>query len=113
MDEQAKENQSNLSKSDNTNSDSRNKGFNKFVNNSITSYDNENDKDINAQREKNSLKEEDHGHIIECIKCHKHVELDYCPFDEANREIEKKTGFAIEDENHIIYGVCADCRQEK
>ena len=60
-----------------------------------------------------SLKEEEHGHIIECIKCHKHVELDYCPFDEANREIEKKTGFAIEDENHIIYGVCADCRQEK
>ena len=58
MDEQAKENQSNLSKSDNTNSDSRNKGFNKFLNNSITSYDNENDKDINAKREKNSLKEE-------------------------------------------------------
>ena len=58
-----------------------------------------------------SLKEEEHGHVIECLKCHKRVELNYCPFDEANKEIERRTGFAIEDENHIIYGLCADCRK--
>ncbi len=56
------------------------------------------------------IKEEEHGHVLECVKCHKKVQLDYCPFDEVNKEIERQTGFELEDENHILYGVCADCR---
>ena len=60
-----------------------------------------------------SIKEDEHGHVLECVKCHKKVHLNYCPFDEVNKEIEEKTGFELEDENHILYGVCADCREKK
>lgn len=58
-----------------------------------------------------TLKEIEHGHILECIRCHKRIYLDYCPFHEANEKIEQKTGFTLEDENHILYGLCSDCKK--
>ena len=60
-----------------------------------------------------TLRQDEHGHVLECVKCHKKVHLDYCPFDEVNKQIEEQTGFALEDENHILYGLCADCRSDK
>lgn len=59
-----------------------------------------------------TLKELEHGHILECIKCHKRIYLDYCPFHEVNEEIQEKTGFALEDENHILYGICKSCNNK-
>ena len=59
-----------------------------------------------------SYKEEEHGHTLECVRCHKKIPLDYCPFEEVNEEIKKKTGFTLEDENSILYGVCADCSKQ-
>ena len=59
-----------------------------------------------------SWKEEEHGHILECIKCHKQIILDYCPFEEVNKEVEKKTGFTLEDENHVLYGLCSTCKEK-
>ena len=54
--------------------------------------------------------EHEHGHVLECIKCHKQIQINYCPFEEANEKIEKNTGFSLEDENHVLYGVCKDCK---
>ncbi|MCR4562198.1 MAG: transcriptional repressor [Bacilli bacterium] len=52
----------------------------------------------------------EHGHILECVKCHKQIILNYCPFESVNEDIKEKTGFSLEDENHILYGVCKDCQ---
>lgn len=56
---------------------------------------------------------DEHGHILECIKCHKQIDLDYCPFEDVNEEIKNKTGFELVDENHVLYGVCKDCKSSK
>lgn len=60
-----------------------------------------------------SVKEEEHGHTLECVRCHKKIPLDYCPFEEVNEEIKKKTGFTLEEENSILYGVCAECAEKR
>lgn len=60
-----------------------------------------------------TLSGEEHGHVLECVKCHKKIRLNYCPFEEVNSEIYEKTGFSIEDENHVLYGTCNDCKINK
>lgn len=56
--------------------------------------------------------EEDHSHVLECVKCHKQIKLEYCPFEEVNIQIEEQTGFTLADENHVLYGVCKDCNSK-
>ena len=56
--------------------------------------------------------DEEHGHILECVKCRKQIRLDYCPFEGVNELIEEKTGFTLDDENHVLYGVCKECNQK-
>ena len=58
------------------------------------------------------LEEGHHTHILECTKCHKQIELDYCPFEEVERETARKHGFILEDENRVLYGVCKDCQDK-
>lgn len=58
------------------------------------------------------LPENDH-HILVCVECNKRVHIDGCPYHEVNEEIEKKTGFHIEDHNIEIYGLCPDCQHKK
>lgn len=57
--------------------------------------------------------EHDDHHVLVCVKCHKVVPLKGCPYHEANEAIENETGFAIEDHNTEIYGVCPDCQSKK
>ncbi len=57
-------------------------------------------------------KEKEHSHYLECTVCHKKVEIDGCPFEEVNSKIEKETGFAIQDENAVLYGICPSCRKK-
>lgn len=54
---------------------------------------------------------DEHYHILECVKCHEKIKLDYCPYDEANEKIFKETGFTITDENKTIYGLCNKCKK--
>jgi Fe2+ or Zn2+ uptake regulation protein len=72
-------------------------------------------KDISSQDSKAyfALTEKAHYHILECLDCHRRIRLDYCPFGDVTKAIEKDYGFAIEDENSIIYGLCHDCSEKR
>lgn len=73
-------------------------------------------KEVNKDKENIFLlvrDEHDDHHILVCVKCHKVVPLKGCPYHEANEAIESETGFAIEDHNTEIYGVCPDCQNQK
>ncbi len=71
-------------------------------------------KEINHSKENifSLNKEGEDSHILVCVKCHKSVKLDDCPYHEANEELEKKTGYHIHDHNTEIYGVCPDCQKK-
>ncbi|MCI1244555.1 MAG: transcriptional repressor [Bacilli bacterium] len=51
-------------------------------------------------------------HVIVCLKCHKRVEIEGCPYEEANKALEKGTGFKIVDHNAEIYGICPECQKK-
>lgn len=69
-------------------------------------------KEVNKKKENIfSLVGED-NHILVCVKCHKKMVLKGCPYHEANEELEKETGFLIQDHNTEIYGVCPDCQND-
>ena len=53
--------------------------------------------------------EHDDHHVLICIKCHKVIQLKGCPYHEVNEQIEKDTGFKIQDHNIEIYGICPNC----
>lgn len=69
-------------------------------------------KEINKKKENIFLLEGEDNHILVCVKCHKSIPLKGCPYHEANEELEKTTGFLIEDHNTEIYGVCPDCQKK-
>lgn len=72
-------------------------------------------KEVNQNKENifsyNSEKED--NHILVCLKCHKIVPIEGCPYHEVNEEIEKETGFILNDHHTEIYGVCPDCQKHK
>lgn len=57
-----------------------------------------------------SLNNDKDCHYLVCVKCHKRIKLDFCPFHELHEEIEKQTGFELFDQNTEIYGICEDCK---
>ena len=68
-------------------------------------------KEINADKiHVYSLNEKEDCHYLVCVKCHKRVKLDFCPYHNVTRKIEKETGFEIFDQNTDIYGLCSDCK---
>ena len=81
--------------------------LNSFTNNGICNAE------INDNNEKQFFLEK-HGdkHIIVCVKCHKRIYLDDCPFHDVNKKIEEKTGFLINDQNVELYGICKECREK-
>ena len=58
---------------------------------------------------KYSLKNNEHQHFLECKKCHKTTQLDYCPYHNANKKIKQSSDFVVDEHNLIIYGTCKDC----
>lgn len=58
-------------------------------------------------------KEKEHSHYLECTVCHKKIEIDGCPFEEVNSKIEKETGFLIQDESAVLYGICPSCQKKR
>ena len=69
-------------------------------------------KEINNNKENIfSLVKNEDKHILVCVKCHKTVVIDDCPYHEANEKIERETGFTINDHTTEIYGICPDCKQ--
>lgn len=58
-----------------------------------------------------SIMKNEHMHILECVKCHEKIFLNECPFHNINKEIKKNTGFEINDQNVVLYGICKNCNQ--
>lgn len=52
-----------------------------------------------------------HYHLLECVKCHRQIRIDFCPFEDISSKIEKEYNFSI-DENSIIYGICDECKKK-
>lgn len=68
-------------------------------------------KEVNEQKENVFLLlRNEENHILVCTSCHKKVKLPGCPYHEVNEEIEKKTGFIVQDQNVEIYGLCPECQ---
>lgn len=57
------------------------------------------------------INDNSHKHNIICDKCHKTVEIDYCPLKGFEHSIKQKTNFDIT--NHIIelHGICEKCKK--
>ena len=70
-------------------------------------------KEVNEKKENvYSLVKEEDSHILVCLKCHKRIPLDFCPFEEVNEKIEKATGFHLKDQNIELYGICKECQEK-
>jgi Fur family ferric uptake transcriptional regulator len=54
----------------------------------------------------------DHRHILECKRCKKKIYLEECPFHALNNSIRKKTGFTLDDQNIVLYGLCDLCSKK-
>lgn len=72
------------------------------------------EKEINSEgKSAYLLKKDEHCHILECIKCHKRILLDFCPYHEVNKDIYSKTGFKVQEHNITIYGFCLSCQNKE
>lgn len=65
-------------------------------------------KDINYNNEICYKTNETHNHYINCIKCHKKIELDNCPISEVEISL-KDAGFKIMNHKIEINGICNNC----
>ncbi len=53
-----------------------------------------------------------HTHVIICVKCHKKAYLEECPYEGANKEINKETGYKVFDHNVQLFGICPECQKK-
>lgn len=60
-----------------------------------------------------SLNDDKDQHVLVCSVCHKRQPIEGCPYEEANAELEEKTGFILRDHNVEIYGICPDCQHKE
>jgi len=60
--------------------------------------------ELNRERDK---------HYIICVKCNKIFPIDYCPFDQAGKDLFAASGFEITGHKFEIYGYCPDCKKQK
>lgn len=67
-------------------------------------------KDINYDNEIYYKVNETHNHYINCIKCHKKIELDECPITEVENTL-KNNGFHIINHKIEINGICNSCNK--
>jgi len=56
-----------------------------------------------------SLKKSVHEHFMHCEYCHRFFILDNCPFKNSFRQIEKNTGFRVEEHYITLKGICSEC----
>lgn len=53
-----------------------------------------------------------HKHFLICESCQKIVEVDYCPFKQFEKQIEKQTNFSITNHKFELHGRCPDCKEK-
>lgn len=60
-----------------------------------------------------SLLADEDSHVLVCVRCHKRIPLEGCPYKEANDRLESETGYKILDHNIEILGLCPDCQKKE
>jgi Fur family ferric uptake transcriptional regulator len=50
-----------------------------------------------------------HHHILECSECKAQIEIDQCPIEALEVEINEKTGFVITEHSLKLEGLCPRC----
>lgn len=58
------------------------------------------------------LKVHHHTHDLECLVCHKHIQIDDCPVDAFSKSVAKETGFVVTEHSLQIKGLCAQCAED-
>lgn len=59
------------------------------------------------------LAHEEHKHHISCMKCHKIIAIDECPFEVIEETLEKKMNFHVIGHTFEIFGYCDACQQKE
>ena len=54
-----------------------------------------------------------HGHYLICTCCNRKVRIEHCPLHTLTKEIERETGFLIQDHQLQIYGLCPSCGKSR
>lgn len=67
-------------------------------------------KDIDYNNEIYYKINETHNHYINCIKCHKKIEIEECPIIEVEKKLENN-GFHIINHKIEINGICDSCNK--
>lgn len=67
-------------------------------------------KDINYDNEIYYITNHTHNHYINCIKCHKKIEIEKCPITEVENTL-KNNGFHIINHKIEINGICDTCNK--
>lgn len=52
--------------------------------------------------------EKHHKHFVVCKKCHKKIEIDYCPIEDMNLKLKN---FNVTSHKFELIGVCNDCKK--
>ena len=58
------------------------------------------------------LKGHHHSHELECLLCHKHIQVDACPVEAFSRAVSKENGFVVMEHSLQIKGFCAECAEK-
>ncbi|WP_138204970.1 Fur family transcriptional regulator [Haloimpatiens lingqiaonensis] len=56
------------------------------------------------------LNQNEHKHHLICIKCHKMIPIDECPFHDIEEELKDKVNFQVIGHKFEIYGYCSECK---
>jgi len=69
------------------------------------------DKKLNYDNDIYYCIKEEHGHYINCVKCHRKEKIYDCPIDDMEKRLESN-GYKIL--NHIVQidGICLDCQKK-
>lgn len=51
-----------------------------------------------------------HYHHLKCVKCHKVIDIDFCPMNIFDQNIALQNDFLVTDYVFEIYGYCHDCQ---
>lgn len=56
--------------------------------------------------------EECRGHLhLSCLRCGKTVHVEEAETDALTHQLAKSEGFALDREDNVLYGICADCQK--
>ena len=53
----------------------------------------------------------EHRHHLICLGCKKIIDIEHCPLDSFEKDLEASTDFSIVDHKLELYGYCKECKK--